>query len=86
MLIGHYEDYHAYMTEAVRSGTAWSYGVVSLGDWHFMVPWAASHELLERFGLITFSTLRSFTPGSSTSLSSSARLSSSRGGSSNSRG
>ena len=42
------------MMEAVRSGSAWSYGVVSLGDWRFMVPWAASGELLGRFGLITF--------------------------------
>jgi hypothetical protein len=54
MLIGHYQDYHAYMTEAVRSGSEWSYGVVLLGDWRFMVPWAASRELLGRFGLITF--------------------------------
>ena len=54
MLIGHYQDYHAYMMEAVGSGSAWSYGVVSLGDWRFMVPWAASGELLGRFGLITF--------------------------------
>ena len=42
------------MMDAVRSGSAWSYGVVSLGTWHFMVPWAASDELLGRFGLITF--------------------------------
>ena len=54
MLIGHYQDYHAYMTEAVHSGSAWSYGVISLGDWHFLVPWAASPQLLGRFGLITF--------------------------------
>jgi hypothetical protein len=42
------------MTEAVRSGSAWNYGVVWLGDWRFMAPWAASRELLGRFGLITF--------------------------------
>lgn len=61
-LIGHYNNYHAFINEALVSGNTWNYGLVVLGAWKIFVPWAAAEELLARHELVTFFNPRFFVP------------------------
>ena len=62
MLVGHYQNYRAFIGEAVSSGKPWDYGLVVLGNWKLCVPWAAKEELLAKHELITFFNPRFFVP------------------------
>ncbi len=61
-LVGHYADYHAYVNEALRSPSPWSYGIFHVGGWTGCWPFAASADHLAQFHLITFFGLRFFVP------------------------
>jgi len=53
MLVGHLENYRAYISDARASGNPSKYGIVSLGSWTLAIPWAADREILARYNLIT---------------------------------
>ncbi len=62
MLVGHLQDYRAYLREAIASPSPWDYGVIAVGPWVFVVPPAAPARLLEKYGLITCFDPRFFVP------------------------
>ena len=62
MLVGHYDNYHAFINEAAASGEPLKYGLVVLGAWKLSIPFAAAEELLDKHELITFFNPRFFVP------------------------
>lgn len=53
MFVGHFENYRAYIRDALTSGDPSKYGIVSIGPWTLGIRWIADHEILARHNLIT---------------------------------
>ena len=62
MLVGHYHDYHAFVREALDSGSPRQYGLLALGRWTACIPWSVPSEALTKHSLITFFDSRFFIP------------------------
>lgn len=62
MLVGHYENYHNFINEAVVSEYPWNYGLILIGSWKICIPWGVADEFLAKHHLITFFNSHFFVP------------------------